>query len=58
MAEHIGSENTILAGGIGCVLAGGWFALRLPRLRDIVRPIYVERGILAAAEIDADVKSL
>jgi MFS family permease len=58
IAERIGSENTILAGGIGCIIAGGWFALRLPRLRDIVRPIYVERGILAAAEIDADVKSL
>jgi MFS family permease len=58
VAEHIGSEHTILAGGIGCMLAGGWFALRLPRLRDLIRPIYVERGILAAAEIDADVKSL
>lgn len=58
IAERIGSENTILLGGLGCVLAGGWFALRLPRLRDMVRPIYVERGILAAAEIDADVKSL
>ena len=41
-----------------CVLAGGWFAWRLPRLREIVRPIYVERGILAAAEIDADLKAL
>lgn len=58
VAERIGSEHTILAGGIGCMLAGGWFALRLPRLRDLVRPIYVERGILAAAEIDADLKSL
>jgi len=58
VAEHIGSENTILAGGIGCVLAGGWFAWRLPRLRDLVRPIYVERGILAAAEIDAGSKAL
>ena len=58
VAEHIGSENTILLGGVGCVIAGVWFALRLPRLRDIVRPIYVERGILAAAEIDADLKSL
>jgi len=58
VADHIGSEHTILLGGIGCVLAGGWFAWRLPRLRDLVRPIYVERGILAAAEIDADLKSL
>ena len=31
---------------------------RLPLLREIVRPIYVERGILAAAEIDATSKAL
>jgi len=58
VAERIGSEYTILAGGVGCILAGGWFAWRLPRLREIVRPIYLERGILGAAEIDADLKAL
>jgi MFS family permease len=57
-AEHIGSDYTILAGGIGCLFAGFWFHLRLPLLRDIVRPIYLERGILGAAEMEADVKSL
>ena len=50
VAERIGPTHTILAGGIGCILAGVWFASRLPLLREIVRPIYVERGILAAAE--------
>jgi enoyl-CoA hydratase/carnithine racemase len=35
-----------------------WFATRLPLLRQIVRPIYVERGIIAAAEIEVGVKSL
>jgi MFS family permease len=49
-ADRIGPTNTILAGGIGCLMAAVWFALRLPSLRAIVRPIYVERGILAAAE--------
>jgi MFS family permease len=58
IAERIGSEATIILGGVGCILAGSWFAWRLPRLREIVRPIYVERGILAAAEIDADLKAL
>jgi MFS family permease len=57
-AEYIGSEHTILAGGIGCILAGTWFALRLPLLREIVRPIYLERGILGAAELEADMKTL
>lgn len=57
-AERIGPERTIMLGGLCCLVAAGWFALRLPLLRELVRPIYVERGIIAAAEIDADMKSL
>ena len=48
VAERIGPTTTIMAGGIGCVLAAIWFATRLPIIRKIVRPIYIERGILAA----------
>lgn len=48
VAEKIGAATTIMAGGIGCVLAAVWFATRLPIIREIVRPIYIERGILAA----------
>ena len=51
-ADRIGPQRTVLVGGVSCILAGLWFALRLPRLREMVRPIYVERGILAAAEVD------
>ena len=57
-ADRIGPPRTITIGGIACLLAAVWFASRLPGLREIVRPIYVERGILAAAEIDAGTKSL
>jgi putative transposase len=32
------------------MLSGGWLALRLPLLHTLVRPIYVQRGILQAAE--------
>ena len=52
-ADRIGPQRTILFGGLACIAAGTWFALRLPRLRALVRPIYVERGILAAAQVDA-----
>jgi len=31
---------------------------RLPLPREIVRPIYVERGILAAAQLDGAAKAL
>jgi MFS family permease len=58
VADSIGPQRTILLGGLACIAAGGWFAVRLPGLRALVRPIYVERGILAAAEIEGNTKAL
>jgi len=46
LADHIGSPETLLFGGIGCVIAAVWFARALPRLREFVRPIYISKGIL------------
>ena len=57
-ADRIGPQRTIMFGGLSCIVAGVWFALSLPRLRELVRPIYVERGILAAAQVDGTTKSL
>jgi fucose permease len=57
-ADKIGPSRTIFIGGVCCLIAVVWYSLRLPKLREIVRPIYVERGIIAAAEIDAGVKAL
>jgi MFS family permease len=56
--ERVGTATTILIGGVSCLAAAGWFALRLPALRTEVRPIYLERGVLAAAEVDASTKVL
>jgi len=58
VADRLGPQRAILLGGLSCIVAGVWFSLRLPRLRELVRPIYVERGILAAAQIDGSSKSL
>jgi MFS family permease len=58
VADHIGPMLTITLGGAACVLAAAVFGLRLPTLRVHVRPIYLERGILAAAEIEGGTKSL
>ncbi|MFL5522995.1 MAG: MFS transporter [Gemmatimonadaceae bacterium] len=58
VADHIGPMKTIMLGGTSCILAGAVFAIRLPRLRAHVRPIYIERGILAAAEIEGGSKAL
>jgi MFS family permease len=53
VANRIGAPYTILLGGVVCLLAGAWFAGRLPRLRALVRPIYVERGIIAAQTVQS-----
>ena len=51
LADRIGEPRTIAAGGVACLLGAGWFASRLPRMREVVRPIYLERGILAAPAV-------
>lgn len=58
VADHIGPMKTILVGGTSCIIGGALFALRLPKLRARVRPIYIERGILMAAEIEGGSKAL
>ena len=52
------SAMAVLVGGVCCLLAGLWFATRLPALRAMVRPIYVARGILAPPDLDPATKSL
>ena len=42
----MGAQNTILVGGVVCILAAGAFLRALPELRRLVRPIYVRMGIL------------
>ena len=53
LADRIGEPRTIVLGGVACVLGAAWFASRLPRLRELVRPIYVRQGIIAATETAA-----
>lgn len=50
VADRVGPGTTILMGGLACVAAGIWLATQLPALREQVRPIYVERGIISAAQ--------
>ncbi|HJP60499.1 MAG TPA: MFS transporter [Gemmatimonadaceae bacterium] len=57
-ADHIGPMKTIFFGGASCIVGGAIFALRLPKLRAHVRPIYIERGIIVVTEVDAGTKSL
>jgi MFS family permease len=48
LASHIGTPNTVRLGGICCIFGSLFFALQLPKIRQIVRPIYTQMGILPA----------
>jgi MFS family permease len=52
LAHRMGAPRTLLFGGIGCIAAALWFASLLPDLRERVRPIYIEKGILPAVTED------
>ncbi len=46
VASRVGAPWTIIGCGSLCIFGGAWFASRLPGLREVVRPIYREMGIL------------
>jgi MFS family permease len=46
LAARIGAPYTVALSGIFCLAGSLWFATRLPRIREVIRPIYVKLGIL------------
>ena len=50
MAHKIGAPWTVILSGTVVLLSAAWFATRLPALRDQIRPIYREMGIIPAEE--------
>lgn len=55
LASRIGTQWTIAACGVGCIATGAWVAHALPEIRRLVRPIYMEHGIIPANEVPASV---
>ena len=49
LAQFIGAPQTVILGGICCIAGSIIFIRRLPALRELVRPIYVRRGIITEA---------
>jgi MFS family permease len=47
LANNIGAPYTLMIGGIACILGSVMFAKKLPLLRKIAYPIYVEKGIIS-----------
>jgi MFS family permease len=48
MAAQLGAPDTVIVCGALCVVSALLFARELPRMREIVRPIYIQLGILPA----------
>jgi hypothetical protein len=46
LASRIGTPNTFLVGGLMCLAGAAWFTFQLSGMRELLRPIYVEKGIL------------
>lgn len=46
LANHIGVSWTLCIGGTISILAGIYFTFRLPGLRVLMRPVYIQKGIL------------
>jgi len=46
IAGVIGAPLTLVGGGVVCLCGAAVFWFKLPRLREQVRPVYVEKGIL------------
>jgi len=46
LAVKMGADNTLLWGGLFCIIAAIVFALQLPKLRGFVRSVYIKKGII------------
>jgi MFS family permease len=58
VADRLGAPFTVRASGIVCLGAAAWFAYRLSAIRAVIRPIYIERGIITAPAVDTGAKTL
>ena len=56
LASWMGAPNTLMLGGALCLLASVWYFGRLPQIRRVIRPVYIEMGIMddPAAAIEAE----
>ena len=51
LAGSIGAKQTVLIGGMFCLAGGMIFFRQLPQLREKIRPIYINRGIIQEKEL-------
>jgi MFS family permease len=54
-ANYIGAPNTLIIGGICCIIGALFFARKLPELKLLIRPVYMKLGIIP--EVAAGIRS-
>ena len=50
LANRIGAPHTLIIGGSICIAAAVAFSFKLPSLRELAKPVYIERGIIEQVE--------
>jgi MFS family permease len=51
LAAHIGTRWTLVLSGLSCLAGSLWFSRKLKEIRRILRPVYVQLGILPQAAL-------
>jgi hypothetical protein len=46
LADKMGAPLTLMINGLCCIAGAVWFATRLKYIRALIRPIYIDLGIL------------
>jgi hypothetical protein len=46
LAHHLGAPHAIIITGSCCIAGGLWYTTQLKSIRTVMRPIYIEMGIL------------
>jgi MFS family permease len=46
LAHYVGAPHAVIITGTFCIAGAIWFTTQLPAMRDVMRPIYIEMGIL------------
>jgi MFS family permease len=46
LAHHLGAPRAVMITGACCLVGAAWFSTQLKSIRDVMRPIYVEMGII------------
>ena len=53
LAHRIGAPHTVIVTGAFCVAGSLWFTFELPKIRALMRPIYLEMGLLPARDTES-----